>query len=265
MKILLWLAVFLALFFLYARYMERNSIYFPFKEIRVTPETVGLEFEDIYFNTADGKKLNGWFVPKRGAKFTIFLCHGNAGNIGDRTGKIDLFNKWGYDVFVFDYRGYGKSEGSPTETGLYNDAKAAYDYLVKERKINPENIIFYGESLGGAVVIDLACAEKGKAIITGEAFTSVKDMARIVYPFIPGFVLSTKYDSLSKIDKIDMPKLIIHSADDEIVPFYLGEKLFNAARPPKKFLRITGSHNDAFFESAREIKNGMEEFLSAEN
>lgn len=231
------------------------------KGISNTPESIGLSYEEIYFKTSDNKRLHGWFIPKDNAKFTILFCHGNAGNVSHRLEKIALFHDLGVNAFIFDYRGYGKSEGSPSESGLYKDAKAAYDYLTRECNVSKEDILLYGESLGGAVAIDLAEKEVVKALITEELFTSVKDMARIYYPFIPYFMILSKLDSISKIENITCAKLIIHSIDDEIVPFYLGEKLYNAAKPPKKFLRIRGSHNTAFLDSYEQFRQGIKSFL----
>lgn len=264
MKAILWLVVLAVIFFLYVRYVERHNIYFPFKEIHTTPQRIGLDYEDVYFKTEDDKRLHGWYIPRRGAKLTFFFCHGNAGNVGHRLEKIALFNKQGFNVFIFDYRGYGKSMGAPSEAGLYKDTRAAYNYLTAKRNIAKDNIVLYGESLGGAVLIDLAQAENPRALITEEAFTSVKDMAKVVYPFVPGFMISTKFDSISKIKNVSCPKLIIHSVDDEIVPFYLGERLFAAARPPKEMLKIRGAHNTAFFDSIEEIKKGIASFLEKE-
>ena len=198
-------------------------------------------YEEIYFVTSDGKRLNGWFIPNKEATFTIIFCHGNAGNISHRIDKISILYNLGVNIFIFDYRGYGKSQGKPSESGFYKDAKSAYKYLVEERKISAEDIILYGESIGSCVAINLAGEVKVRALITEEAFTSIKDMAKIAYPFLPHFIFSSRFNSIPKLRDIDCQKLIIHSLDDEIVPFYLGEKLFNKASPPKKFLNIRGA------------------------
>lgn len=261
MKLLLWLAVFIIPFIVWIRYVERHSIYFPMKEITNTPLDIGLSYEEVYFNTADNMRLHGWFISNDKAKFTVIFCHGNAGNISHRLEKIEMFYKLGLNTFIFDYRGYGKSGGAPSEPGLYKDADAAHNYLAGERKIIEDNIVLYGESIGGAVAVNLAAKSGVGALITEEAFTSTKDMAKIYYPFIPHFIISSRLDSLSKIKNIKCPKLIIHSVDDEIVPFSLGEKLFNAAESPKKFLKIRGSHNTAFLDSEKEFREGIKSFL----
>jgi len=261
MKALLWIIFFTIIFLAGIRYIERNSIYFPLKEILSSPVTVGLPYEEIYFETSDKKRLNSWFIPNDKARFTVIFCHGNAGNISHRLEKILLLYRLGLNIFIFDYRGYGKSQGSPSESGLYKDAIAAYMYLTKERKISEDDIILYGESIGGAVAIDLAHKARVRALITEETFTSIKDMAKIAYPFLPYFIFSSRFNCISKIKEARCSKLVIHSIEDEIVPFYLGERLFNAAKPPKKFLKIRGSHNTAFLDSKKQFTEGIKSFL----
>ncbi|MFH1593209.1 MAG: alpha/beta hydrolase [Candidatus Omnitrophota bacterium] len=261
MKPFLWFAVSAILFFMLARYVERSNIYFPMRAINTTPDAARLQYEEIYFVTSDNIKLHSWFIPGDKTKKTILFCHGNGGNISHRVEKLLFFHKLGLNTFIFDYRGYGMSKGSPSESGLYEDALAAYRYLINDKKIARDHIIPYGESLGGAVAIELVKREKLKALITEEAFTSVTEMARIVYPFLPRFAISSKFDSISKIGEIDCPKLIIHSVDDEIVPFSLGEALFGAAAPPKQLLEVRGSHNNAFFDSSDKIEKELKAFL----
>lgn len=263
MKLFVWLIIFIILFLIWVRYLERHSVYFPMREVAATPASLALPYEEIYFRTSDNKKLNGWFIPSTRDEITIIFCHGNGGNIGHRLEKIQILHNLGVDIFIFDYRGYGKSEGRPSEIGLYQDAVAAYDYLIKIHKVSKANIILYGESLGGAVAIDLAQKVNAQALITEDVFTSLKDMVKVAYPLVPHFMLSTRFDSISKIKKVTCPKLFIHSIDDEIVPFYLGERLYNAARPPKKFLKIRGGHNTAFLDSKEQFKEGIKSFLDS--
>ncbi len=262
MKLVLRLILFVILFVLLVRYIERHSIYFPMKDVISNPASAGLAYEEVYFDTPDNKRLNGWYIANSKAKFTIIFCHGNAGNISHRLGKILIFYNLGLNIFIFDYRGYGKSEGTPSESGLYEDADAAYNYLTGKRRISKDSVILYGESIGGAVAIDLARNKDIGALITEETFTSIKDMSGIAYPFLPYFIFSSRFDALSKIKNVGCPKLIIHSIDDEIVPFRLGEKLFDAARPPKKFLKLRGGHNTAFLESEEQFKESIKSFLS---
>ncbi len=263
MKTILWIALFIILFITGIRYIERRGMYFPMKDIAITPDAVGLPYEEVYFETSDKKRLSGWFIPNGRARFTVIFSHGNAGNISHRIDKILLLHRLGVNIFIFDYRGYGKSEGRPSEEGLYKDASAAYDYLTDERKISKEDIILYGESIGGAVAIDLAQKRYARALITEETLTSVRAIAKTIYPFIPHFLFSNRFDSISKIKGLSCSKLIIHSVDDEIVPFRLGERLFNAAGEPKRFLRIRGTHNEAFLDSKVQFAEGIKAFLDS--
>lgn len=248
-------------FFLAFRIFELRSIFFPSNEMVVTPADFGLKFEDVFFETADHKKLNGWFIPAEGGKETVLFCHGNAGNIGYRMEKLIFFQRMGYDTFIFDYRGYGKSKGWPDEQGLYRDTLAAYDYL-RSRGIAAERIIGYGESIGGACVVALAFKQPIKAMILENTFTSVKDMVKIYMPFIPFWVLSSRFDSKQKIALITIPKLIVQSENDEIVPPDHGKTLFEVAAPPKEFLAIRGTHNEAFFESEKLLEDKIRIFLA---
>lgn len=245
----------------YFRYIERRSLYFPMKDIEFVPSDAGLNYEDVYLDTSDGVKLNAWLIPAADSKYTLLFCHGNAGNISHRIEKTLILNKLRLDVFIFDYRGYGKSSGRPSEQGLYKDVQAAYNYLVSKRKVLPEHIILYGESLGGAAAIDLASKNDVKAVITECTFSSTHDVARAVYPFLPTFFLSSKFDSASRIKGIAVPKLIIHSQNDEIIPFKQSVKLFDASPEPKKHLVLKGSHNTCFLDSKDLYVSGIREFL----
>jgi len=262
-KYLLFLIVAFVSLFIYSRYIEKCNLYIPYREIEATPAAIGLYFEEVSFKSDDKTTLNGWFIPNKKAKDTILFFHGNGGNISHRLEKIAILHNLGLNLFIFDYRGYGKSQGSPSEKGLYKDGEAAYEYLIKQRSIPPNNIILYGESLGGAIAIDLAKDNKVKALITENLFSSIKDITKIKYPLIPYFMFQSRFDSLSKIKDIETPKLIIHSADDEITPFYLGEKLFQQAMPPKEFLKMRGGHNTAFVDSKEVCKSAIRSFLQS--
>jgi hypothetical protein len=244
----------------YLRYFEHHSIFFPMKEMKCFPSDVGLEYEDVYFQSADKVRLNAWFLPRKDARFTLIFCHGNAGNLGHRIEKVKFFHDLGLNVFIFDYRGYGRSKGNPSEAGIYRDAQAAYNYLLS-RNIAPERIIGYGESIGGAVAIDLASKNKIGALIVGDSMTSAKEMVEEIYIFIPYWVFSSRFDSLSKIKKVTVPKLMAHSINDEIVPYSLGRRLFEAAAEPKEFVKMRGGHNSCFFESKELIREKIADFL----
>lgn len=257
---ILFFIVIIAIIITYVRYIERKTIFFPSKEIEYTPKELGLEFEEIFFKTKDNLELWGWFLPAQNAQYTVLFCHGNAGNISHRIEKLRFFHDLGLNIFIFDYRGYGKSKGKPSEKGLYRDAKAAYDYLLS-RNSKVDQIIGYGESLGTAVIIDLASNEKLYCLIIDSAISSAKDMAKIIYPFLPYWIISTKLDSLNKVKTIKIPKLFIHSVNDEIVPYKLGRKLFTAASEPKEFLEIHGGHNSNFFECEGILKERITDFI----
>ncbi len=207
--------------------------------------------------------LNGWWVAARDARGAVLILHGNAGNISHRVGYLTLFNRLHYATLVIDYRGYGKSGGSPNEEGTYRDAEAAWLHLVETRKVNARDIVIVGESLGGAVATWLAAKYPPRALITASAFTSVPALGAQVYPWLPVRLLARiRYDSLDRIAKIAAPVLIAHSRDDEIVPFAHGEALFAAAREPKQFLAMSGGHNDAFLFVREEWAAAVGAFLA---
>jgi len=245
----------------YLRYFEHKALYFPTSEIEYLPTVIGLSYEDVYIDTDDGIKLHTWFIPATDSKYTLLFCHGNGGNISHRIEKLDILNKLGLDIFIFDYRGYGKSSGRPSEKGFYKDVEAMYNYLVSKRRIEPKDIILYGESLGGAVAIELATKRKPKALITEASFSSTKDVAKELYPLFPTFIIWSKFDSLSKIKNITIPKLIIHSQNDDIIPFSHSLKLLEASPEPKRHLVLTGSHNDFFIDSRDLYASGIRDFL----
>ncbi len=250
----------LILVIVYLRYMERRTLFYPYKVIECLPSEFGFSFEEAVFKSVDNKDIHGWFIPYEGATKTILFSHGNAGNISHRLEKIKILHEFGCNVFIFDYRGYGKSRGSPSENGLYKDAQAAYNYLLA-KGIAPENIIGYGESIGGAVIIDLAEKNKFMALVLEGTFSNAKDMAKLVYPFIPHWIFSSRFDSLSKIRGINAPKFFIHSINDEIVPYDLSKKLYENAPGPKEFLQVRGGHNSCFFESESLIKEKAGAFI----
>lgn len=257
---LLFTFLFLGLGWLYIRYLEKRTIFYPSRTIEFLPGESGLDFEDIFFSTADNLKLQAWFIPHPKGRYTVIFCHGNAGNISHRIEKINFFHRLGCNVFIFDYRGYGRSQGSPSEKGLYIDAASAYLYLLS-RGIKPEQLIGYGESLGTAVIIDLASRQPMRALIIDSGFSSGKDMARIAYSLLPYWLFSVRLDSASKIRDIGIPKLIIHSLNDEIVPIALAKKLYAAAKEPKAFIQVRGGHNSCFYDSQEIFRKGISDFL----
>ncbi|MEI7997883.1 MAG: alpha/beta hydrolase [Candidatus Omnitrophota bacterium] len=255
-----FLILFVGLFCL-IKFLERTAVFFPGKYIDSTPSHAGLSFEDLYLTTVDHIKINAWFVKASSDASTIIFAHGNAGTMSDRVMRIKFLHDLGFNVLIFDYRGYGRSQGEPTEKGIYLDAQAAYDYLQTRMDINHERIIAYGASLGGVVMIDLATQKRFAALVVESSFTSAADMALRYYPLLPSFMLSIKLDSLSKINKITIPKLFLHSAEDQTVPFSMGQKLYTKAANPKSFLLIHGGHNDGALMSDTKAKESFLKFF----
>ncbi len=242
LKILLYILIIIGLY-IFKRYFEFKHLYFPQRLFIDSPDNWGLQYEDIYFRTQDGKKLNGWLFTSNDGKITILFCHGNAGNISYRIYYAERFVEKGYNFFIFDYRGYGKSEGIPSQKGLLLDALSAYEWLTVERGINPEDVIIMGESLGAVIAIWLATRVDAMCLVAEAPFTSVADMAKEIYRIRPPlWALHDKYPAEKWIKKIKMPVLIFHSMDDEVVPFWMGQSIFKSAPEPKKFVTIRGEH-----------------------
>jgi len=262
MKILIYIILFVFVFFSYVRYLEKTSLFYPDRDIHSTPKDIGLFFEDVYLHTEDGVKIHGWFIPAFDAEVTLLFLHGNAGNMSGRLQKIKIFNDIRCNIMIIDYRGFGKSEGKPTEKGMYADARAAYDYLLTRQDIDTKLIVGYGASLGGSALVDLATHRELAGLVIDSSFSNAVDMAKRIYPFIPSFMISIKLDSESKIKDMKIPKLFIHSKDDHTVPITLGKKLFDAAREPKQFVTISGDHNDAYLHDADKFVGSIERFVN---
>jgi hypothetical protein len=228
---------------------ERRNIYFPIRGIEATPKDIGLDYEDIFLKTDDGARINGWHIPASSTSITILFCHGNGGNISHRLETISGFHRMGYSVFIFDYRGYGRSKGRISEEGTYRDALTAYNYITQGNDVESEKVCIFGRSLGGAIAIDLAARVDKGLLICESSFTSIMDMAKVAYGVrIPARFLSHRYDALSKIEKVTIPKLIIHGRSDQMIPFEHGKRLFRAAKPPKEFYEARGGHEDIYLE-----------------
>jgi fermentation-respiration switch protein FrsA (DUF1100 family) len=221
-------------------------LYFPARTIDRTPADAGLEFRDIELTTEDGERLHGWWVPASAPSAGhVLFCHGNAGNIGDRVAHAALLATAGFDVLLFDYRGYGRSSGRPTEHGTYRDARAAWRATREQPGVDMSRVIYLGESLGGAVALDLALELPPAGLVLQSTFSSVRDLARLHYPYIPAPVVPDAYPSLARIAHLRAPLIVIHGERDEIVPPSHGNALFGAAPPPKRMHVVGGAgHND---------------------
>lgn len=191
----------------------------------------GLPVEDVWFTSADGTKLHGWYLPHSGAHAAVLYCHGNAGTVAEQPQFLRfLHDECQSSVFIFDYRGYGRSEGSPNETGILADARAARAWLAEREKIAEEQVVIYGRSLGGAIAVDLAAEKPARGLILESTFTCLPDVAAGRFWFVPvRQLMRSQLNSLAKISRYEGPLLQYHSRDDEVIPFALGEQLFAAA------------------------------------
>lgn len=243
-------------------FLQPRLLYRPAKKVSLTPADFDLDFEDVTFCTSDGVALNGWYVPAAQARFTILFCHGNGGNIMHRLDSINLFQGLGLSCFVFDYRGYGNSEGRPTEVGTYRDAQAAYEWLTEVKCVPSERIILFGRSLGGSVAAHLAGNVNGAALVVESAFTSYQDIGAKFYPYMPVRMFARfRYNTRAYLAKVRCPVLIMHSRDDELVPFEFGARLFEMANEPKQFVEIHGGHSQGFLLSGDLYKHAWTRWL----
>lgn len=247
-------------------FRQKTYIYIPGKDMAFSPLDVGLEFEAVNLQTVDNESLVAWYVSAEepDAK-TILFCHGNAGDLGSRVDAMRTLHDLGFNIFFFDYRGYGHSTGSPTEGGTYQDARAAWAYLVKERGVPAEKLVIYGRSLGGAVAVRLASEVGAVALVLDSTFSSARDMAAGMFPLLPSRLLCRyRYNSHALIDSVNMPVLIAHSREDEMIPFTMGQRLFAKAREPKVFYEGHGGHNEGILESDAEYQRILKAFVSGE-
>ena len=272
---------------------QGRLVYYPQigRELAITPQTYGLAHESLQITTEDGERLHAWWVPAAGARGTVLLFHGNAGNMSARLDYLLMFHRLKYSTLIIDYRGYGQSTGSPSEAGTYRDAEAAWRWLTATRAIRADDIVLFGESLGGAVASWLAArlslipdpsperrrevpaaspplGERSgltvapRALVLASTFTSVTDLGAEVYPFLPVRLISRfDYDNRANLTSIRIPVLIVHSRQDDVIPFAHGQRLFEAANEPKQFLELAGGHNDGFIFMRDEWVRALARFL----
>jgi hypothetical protein len=245
--------------------MQPRLLYYPnlpTRELMATPARIGLDYKAVTLQTDDGVRVSACFIPHPAPRATLLFFHGNAGNLSHRVESIRLFHDLGLAVFIIDYRGYGESEGNPSEAGTYRDATAAWHYLVEEQHIDPQEIVIFGRSLGGAIAAELASRTRPAALILESAFTSVPNMAARLYPWLPVRWLSRyRYDTLRALGAMTCPVLIIHSREDDIIPYAEGEQLFAHAREPKQFLELHGGHGNGWMVSREAYTRGIDGFL----
>ena len=251
----------------YLYFSQSRLLYYPdmpSRALEASPADIGLAYETVRLTAGDGTRLHAWFIPAADARGTLLFNHGNAGNIAHRLDSISLFHSLGLNILIFDYRGFGESEGKPSEKGTYLDAQAAWDYLLEERRIPPEEIIIFGRSLGAAIAAELASQQPSAGVILESAFTSVPDMAASIYPWLPVRLLSRyRYNNLDKVERITSPLLVVHSREDDIIPYAHGEQLFAIANEPKQFLELRGRHNNGYHVSRKVYTETLQQFLDA--
>ncbi|MCH7548341.1 MAG: alpha/beta hydrolase [Candidatus Krumholzibacteriota bacterium] len=243
--------------------IQARLVYFPNDEEAGTPADAGMEYRDVYFD-AGRHQLHGWFVPAQNARYTLLYCHGNAGNITHRVELVRAFVERGLSVFIFDYSGYGKSEGRVGEAETYRSAHAAWDYLTGDAGIDEQSIIIFGRSLGSAVAIELATQVSPRALILESSFTSLPDLGARAYPFLPVRLLSRfRYNSIDRIQDIRVPKLFVHSLDDDLVPLGMGKRLYRHASRPKVWTRAQGDHNAIYLVAGSRYEETLREFIAS--
>jgi fermentation-respiration switch protein FrsA (DUF1100 family) len=246
---------------------QSRLVYFPnvpSRAIGPGPDSIGLAYESVEILTEDGVRLDAWYVPVREPRGTVLFFHGNAGNISHRLDSLRVFNGLGFATLIFDYRGYGRSEGAVSEQGIYRDAEAVWRHLNEKRGIPATEVILFGRSLGAAVAAYMASQHRPGALIIESGFVSVPDMAAEIYPWLPArWLARIEFPTGDYLQTVTCPVLVVHSRDDEIIPFDQGSRLFEVAREPKQFLELRGGHNDGFLVSGRRYLDGLDTFVAA--
>ncbi len=243
-------------------FLQSRLVYFPDGQIVATPGDRGMAYEEVMFEAADGVRLAAWYVPSEAGRGVVLFSHGNGGNISYNLPFVEILHRVGLSTFLYDYRGYGRSQGSPSEEGTYSDAEGAWRYLTENRKVPAGQIFLYGQSLGGPIAAKLAREKPPAAIILDSSLTSFVDIAGHHYPFLPvRWLARFEYSTLEHVRNVRCPVLVIHSPDDEIVPFGQGVALYEAAPEPKAFVKLRGGHNDALLLSAGAYREGIDAFL----
>ncbi|NND58988.1 MAG: alpha/beta fold hydrolase [Gammaproteobacteria bacterium] len=244
--------------------LQAKLVYFPEqpgRTLEATPADIGLPYEEVWLTHDSGDRVHGWFVDA-GSPATLLYLHGNAGNISHRLDLLRLFYEMGISVMIIDYRGYGRSDGAPSELNTYHDALLGWHYLVNERDRDPQQLVIFGRSLGGAVAAWLAEQVTPGALVLESTFASIPDMARVHYPWVPAALSRIRYDTLSRIDSIDCPILIMHSREDRDIPFSQAEQLLAAAGDNATPVEVQGGHNTTHIESGPGYTAALREFFS---
>lgn len=243
-------------------FRQPQMIFYPMPRLEQTPGNWGLDYEDVSFNTEDGVQLHGWYIPHLRSERVLLFFHGNAGNISHRRESIEIFHRLGLNVLIFDYRGYGQSKGKPSEQGLYQDATAAWRFLTEQKGFAPAQVIIFGRSLGGAIAAKLAAGVQARGLILESTFSSARDFAKQAFKVLARLVV-IRYDfnTAEYVEQVEDPVLVLHSPDDEIMPFSLGKKVFESANQPKQFIHMRGDHNSGFYLSQPEYEQQLASWI----
>ena len=263
LKMLLVLGLGYAALVGFVYFTQPSLVYFPHvaREHTATPAAYGLQYEDVSIRTEDGETLHAWWIPAAERRGAVLLFHGNAGNISHRIEYARMFHELGLATLLVDYRGYGRSSGSPSEEGTYRDALASWGWLAAQG-LAGRDIVVFGESLGGAVACWLAARERPRALVLASTFTSLPDLGAEVYRFLPVRLLARfQYNTRECLGRVEAPVLIAHSPRDDIVPYAHGQRLYAAAREPKQFLELAGGHNEGFIFTRPEWVGALDAFL----
>ncbi len=264
--LLIVLVLVFGLLLAYVYFAQERLVYFPGvdRDNRATPGDLGLAYESLTLHTPDGERLHAWFVPRERARGTVILFHGNAGSIAHRLAYLEMFQRLGLSSLSVEYRGYGRSSGKPAEAGFARDAEAAWAYVTGERGIAADRIVLFGESLGGAVAARLAASRRPALLVLASVFTSVPDLGRELYPWLPvRWLARIRHDTRAALAHVTCPVLVAHSPEDDIVPYHHGRALFDAAPGQKAFLELAGGHNEGFIFLRPDWVASLAEFINS--
>lgn len=258
-------------FGLYLYLSQDRMVFFPTREMEATPADIGLTFVDVFIEMGDSEQVHAWYVPARienntdnnSSAPTVLFFHGNGGNISHRLPTTELVAGLGANIMLVDYRGYGRSDGAPSEDNMFSDALACYHWLTNTKETPPDQIILFGRSLGGAVAIELATRVECAGLIVESSFTSARAMGNLMFPYFPvGLLLKYKFASIDKIGKINCPLLVTHSKEDDMIPFQMGRALFEKALGPKRLVQIAGLHNERHYMQDPFYRECLENILT---
>ncbi|MFW6314321.1 MAG: alpha/beta hydrolase [Desulfohalobiaceae bacterium] len=266
LKILLGIVAGISVLGVLGYFLQPLLVYFPESELEAAPEKLGLSYQDVWLQSSQGNKIHAWFVPGPEGKENpvVLFLHGNAGNISHRLDVLRIVHELGLACLMPDYQGYGQSQGRPSEKGMYQDAHAAWEFLVQEKGVLPRHIVIWGHSLGGPVAARLASERAPGALILDSTFTSLSEVGRKLYPFLPvKWFARYTYPTKEFLQQSQAPVLVVHSKEDGLVPFELGKELYQAGPQPKELLQIRGEHDYGFLTSFDLYTKGVESFLQS--